>query len=424
MKKYIRYLKQATIGIALSTVVGFLLLVLVYMLPQSRISSHIRASTPTICNEPLYFSLMTGVGGSTLDNFTELCYLNLAAVGAEGNPVKSALSGYEYHSPKAESYHDTLELVLENDPSLTKKPSIFRFWNGYLVFLKPLLLLFTYAEIRNLNLMVQCLLMFLLLHLMHEKKLKKYELPLLLTYLLLNPISLVLNMTFAGFFYCTVIPCIIMLLVNDKLMKHDLYFLFFMMIGVCVIYFNMNYFQIITFGIPIVFYFILNGWPKDLRSLFSSGILFFAAWFLGYAGMMVMKWIVYAIFVSPDIFTTIFTTITVRTSSANTDLLFSRADAIQRNIEEITKNEWWEFFEVLFIVSCLAMGLKSRPPLKKWVPQFLIVLILTVIPIIRYFIFANHVFIHCWATYRCLAMAVFAINVFCIDFAYQKRKEV
>ena len=420
MKKCCRYTVQAGLTLFISSLIGFVMLVVVFMIPTEKIFWHIKASASSILVEPEYFQIMPEVGGAQFDNFTEAIYLNVALADAEGNPVRAALESSTYSSPLAESPQENLSFALNFDDSVELHGSQYRFWNGYLIFIKPLLSFCSYPEIRNLNYILQSLLMFVLLALMQRKGYGKYSLALLLSYIFLNPICMSMNMTFAGFFYCTVIPCILMMLFNDKLIQKDLYFMFFLLIGICVIYFNMNYFQIISFGIPIAFYFILNSWPKNLKEFLSSGVLLFAAWFLGYFGMMVMKWIYYAILVSPEIFTEMFDTILFRTSSVVGGEEVSRIKAIGWNFYVVVKNEWWLFFEIAFAFGCIFVALKNKASFITYRKQLLATAVIATIPIIRYSIFANHVYIHYWVTYRCLAMSVFVINVFLTDIASRK----
>lgn len=424
MKKYCLYAIKSIIVLGVSAVLGLLLLIAVYMLPTDRIWSHVQESRAPIFSESMYFQIMPNVGGAMFDNYTEAMYLNMALVDDNNDALYVALESNMYAVPGDYTPQERLKHVLDYNENVELVSGPKRFWNGYMVFIKPLLMIFSYSEIRNFNLMLQSMLLFVLMTLMYRKGLGKYTLPLLLTYLFLNPICIAMNMTFAGYFYCTVIPCIIMLLLNDKLVQKDLYIFFFLIIGICVVYFNMNYFQIISFGIPLVLYFILNSWPQNFKEFFEKAIIFFAAWFLGYCGMMVMKWIFYAIFISPEIFTEMIKHMSNRLSTTYDETQITRIDAIVRNIEEVIKNIGWLIFEVIFIINCIVRTIKNRIFVKINIKQLIVVTIIAIVPIIRYIIFANHVYIHYWVTYRCLAMSIFAINVMLIDISEKQKREM
>ena len=42
------------------------------------------------------------------------------------------------------------------------------------------------------------------------------------------------------------------------------------------------------------------------------------------------------------------------------------------------------------------------------------------LPLVRYFIYANHVIIHNWVTYRILEMSIFVFNVFLVRYCFGK----
>lgn len=64
-----------------------------------------------------------------------------------------------------------------------------RYWHGYLVVLKPLLLLLDYADIRILNMIVQLLLLVWLIVSMIEIDRKKYVLPFIAAVAVANPVA-------------------------------------------------------------------------------------------------------------------------------------------------------------------------------------------------------------------------------------------
>lgn len=48
------------------------------------------------------------------------------------------------------------------------------------------------------------------------------------------------------------------------------------------------------------------------------------------------------------------------------------------------------------------------------------VLFMLLLPLSRYFIYANHVIIHNWVTYHILEMSIFAFNVFWVRYCFGK----
>ena len=110
-----------------------------------------------------------------------------------------------------------------------------------------------------------------------------------------------LNMASFGFFVCMMVPCILMLwLKRETLEKRG--WLLFGITGAATYYFNMNYIQLLCFGVPVLFYFLLTGVPEKPLRLLGRLAELFIAWMAGLVGMMVFKWVAYAILKDPKVF--------------------------------------------------------------------------------------------------------------------------
>ena len=72
-----------------------------------------------------------------------------------------------------------------------------RYWHGYLVVLKTLLLFFNVSEIRMINLFLQGTLFCILLYLVRKRMEAVYQIPLLLMEAVLNPIVLPLSLQYS-----------------------------------------------------------------------------------------------------------------------------------------------------------------------------------------------------------------------------------
>lgn len=410
LKEQIQHYTKAIILLVLSIAIGLVLMLLAFMLPTDKIYTHVEESVKVLEQETNYISLV----GDTLDNYTEAIYLNEALVGSKNGLINSALSGYTYRPRNTKDTGRPVEELVAVTKDMSKsylEPSECRFFNGYEVFLKPALIFFNYQEIRLFNIYAQMLLLGIMCYLLYRKSLSKYIVPIVLSFMLMNPATLAVCMTFSGYYYITLLACIVMLKFNDKWTQKT-YFFFFEIIGCMAFYFNMNYFQLVTYGIPITLYFLLNGFPEKVETLVKTMVYFFIAWFLGFAGMMVGKWILYAILCKPNMFKMMFNHMAVRFSPTIDGTNGSRLQAIQSNVVIAIKHERWLFIELLYFAHYIHKFYKEKN-LKKKIKKVHVVflIIMCVIPIIRYVIFANHVLIHACFTYRILVIAVMAINV-------------
>lgn len=87
-----------------------------------------------------------------------------------------------------------------------------RYWHGYLIVLKTLLLFLNVSEIRMLNLILQGTLFCILLYLVRKRIGAVYQIPLLLMEAVLNPIVLPLSLQFSWVYYIGILSAIVFLI--------------------------------------------------------------------------------------------------------------------------------------------------------------------------------------------------------------------
>lgn len=123
--------------------------------------------------------------------------------------------------------------------------------------------------------------------------------------------------------------------------------------------------------------------------------------------MMAFKWLIYALTIKPEIFSEMIDWIFARSATDQG----SRLDGIILNVREALGNVWWNISEVIFIGVYAVKIIKNRIKFRITVVEVLFVFLMGLMPIVRYFIFANHVTIHYWVTYRILMLPILAINI-------------
>lgn len=413
IKTLCKMLWQSGIVVIAAGVVGLMLLAGAFLLPTERIRANVENSIGTFTWESDYFSVTRSIPGSQLDNYTDALYLNQALIGRKDIGLReSILGGNRYQVEGDLSPVNNLLEVLNHPENATIVSTHSRFFNGYEVAVKAMLLFTDYSGIRQFNLLLEFFLLFFLCHLMLKRNLTDYILPVIIALMFINPLTVALNMAFSGFYYCMIIPCIIILSYNEKLVASGKYWIFFEIVGACSFYFNMNYFQLVTFGVPLIFYFLINGFPKRIPNLLKTVALFFSAWFIGYAGMMVFKWVVYAIAIKPDIFSEMFNTIVSRFSANNGTEDISRFEAVGANISIAIGDLWWNLIEIGFVLFCFVkLFAKRKGSFQISASNLTFMLIMLLLPLARYSIYANHVYIHSWVTYRILLLTVMTFNV-------------
>ena len=179
MKKILKYFLAYIIMIT----VFILSIVAISLIPSEKIYENIRKSSVTLLKEgdllryPSYRKIK-------LDNYTDSLMLNNAYSINNKSPFESAMLVREnyIYGISAEATRDVLgehiqtkaqveelENLINNNPDESHEYA--RYWHGYLVYLRPLLLLFDYSKIRIIILIV---LIFLIARLLYNLyKLKK-----------------------------------------------------------------------------------------------------------------------------------------------------------------------------------------------------------------------------------------------------------
>ena len=120
-----------------------------YSLNNKRIVNHVYESAQTIEKEGVYPRVILNAEKAQLDNFTDSWMLTIA-MGIDGKTsIDSAMSCYYKFNEDSEDKAENLLRVVRGEK--TEEYEYTRYWHGYQVFLRPLLQVFNYEEIRYIN---------------------------------------------------------------------------------------------------------------------------------------------------------------------------------------------------------------------------------------------------------------------------------
>ena len=169
-----------------------------------------------------------------------------------------------------------------------------RFWHGYLLFLKPLLMFFDLQGIRYINLLFQCGLLCAILYLMYKRLGFKHCVAFVTAMCFLNPITSWMCLEYANVVNVMLLATLWVLLnknPDDKYM--------FFVIGAGTILFDFLTFPLVTLGVPLIVYISLyeRGFEGDVKCVIKNSFL----WLFGYAGMLFSKWVLATLFTDYDV---------------------------------------------------------------------------------------------------------------------------
>ncbi len=379
------------------TVFAAMLLILSFMLPVNSENreatyntlsaeskpggTYTRAATSGEYYENHYNSFLISDG---LDNATDTVMLYTALDTSDGNPLERAMKCHNSIMNRDYSYY----------------------WHGYVSVLRPLLLMFNYVEIRMLNSALQLFITFLLIFFVAAKRGMRYALMALSSYILLMPMALSLSLQFSWIFYVSYGGTLVLILKKNYFEKNYRYLYFFMILGMAACYFDLLTYPLFAWGMPIVWWIVLDDRPQKeflwLKEVVNSGI----AWIIGYAGIWLMKWILGSAILKTNIFESAINEIFLRSGIAEGDGSWSdRINAIYLN---------WKHYEVKIFAVILAVWLIF------WIGRTFFMggwqkdskrfayLLIGVSSIVWYFLLSNHTRGHNYFTYRIYGVSILA----------------
>lgn len=473
------------IGILLlASLVGMLALVAVFALPTKEMTVHVKEDVEMLSREnsyPTLFSqnenrmnlqnftdpsiLLVNSRGFARDNITDAMMLLIAIYNGESSEASSAEADAEDDVAPGNAANASMSpltrAILADHPSypgdggytvgelgwyLSDSNSYYydvenyaRYWHGYLVVLKPLLLIFTYAQIRWINVVCMALLFVLLLRNLARRSDGKNLALLCYTILFTVPILLPFCMQFCTTTYVCLGAMLFVTrgkpgassMSGDSLLTVEKFngltgqsmtrkikyipltleasrsaWLFFS-IGIATAYFDFLTFPLMALGLPLVY--LLNhseeyDWRKKVGYVFRNGVV----WACGYVGMWAMKWVIASVVLGRNMIADGISQVLYRSSSTPDlgDFTISPLTAIASNLSCFT-NLYFVILIVVGVATAIILGRKrygTRLDLPACVPY----LCICIVPFVWCACFKNHSYTHGSFTYRMFTMTIYA----------------
>ena len=294
-----------------SALLGTVLLVLVFCLPTGRMKQHAAVSAEEMLGGKdqvsgnRYFDYVQ----TNRETYTDAIMVQNAI---ERIPEKSVFEHAMrmYHNDLVEEYWTPEESLKAycagQDTGSMYLHEYTRYWHGYLVYLKPLLLLFSWKQLSVMGVLLQLLLTAVTVWLSIRKKQPGVAAEMIVGFLFMKPVLVLVSLTMTVCWIITLAALLFMLMKNDWLQEKRLYPEFFLMVGILTSYFDFLTYPIVTLGFPLCTFFLLNEGRTDisgdsgstgrrgqmLKEALQKLIGFCVCWGTGYAGMWAMKWVI------------------------------------------------------------------------------------------------------------------------------------
>ena len=389
---------KAVMVLAVGIILGTLLLTLAYMLPvnpENRDLSHGIIEKEgwyprtSIVSQGQHFQ---SYYPDVLDNFTDKIMLSTAMDSSEGNPLVRAMESY---SEYIGSYN--------------------HYWHGYVTILRPLFLLFDFAELRTLNGACQLLLAVLLIRLVGREKGIRYGLALLTSYILLSPRTVAMGLQYTWVFYVAYGGTLILLSEREYFTEKNRYLYFFIVLGMLTCYLDMLTYPLFAWGFPLVWWIVMQkeeGSPLEwVRCVVLSGF----AWIFGYAGIWAAKWQIATLVLKKNVFETAVKEIFFCSGTTET-----RAGNLIEGWHTLYVN--WRHYACkvyMLILACWLLWWIVCSLRKKWSGsnKTCALFLIGFSGVVWYFVLSNHTMIHHFFTHRIYGVSVAAFLALVLESA-------
>lgn len=393
MKRMIKTL-AASLGVLLvAAALGFVLIFWVHHLPSSAMADHLTASELAVKDEG---KSAVKWSYSELATYTDRLMMHISAYPGEQSALERSLMNY-YRVWGG-------RLGLQEDQTEYTDESYARYWHGYELWLRPLLILTDYPGIRRINLVLQLLLTACVIGLLFKRNMKALVVPYLLMWGILLPPTLWRSMQYSSIFY-VMTASVLSLLLHDRWWRQEnRAWLLFLLNGIAVAYFDFLTYPPAALMAPLALLLWIRGDQPLKKRVYAIVCLSFV-WAVGYVGMWAAKWVIGSALTDYDFFGNAFEQVAYRSSF--TDHKGDHATILAtwiRNLGPIALNPI-TYVAIAYAVFTAVKAHRSGGISLSDIVAFGLIFS---IPFVWYAVIRNHSHIHSRYTSKSLAVSAFA----------------
>lgn len=396
--------------LAAGVVAGTVALAAVYSLPEAPMRKNAREAMKLYGTEgarPMWSGQSRATWLYTrMDNHSEIIMVQIASAPRTGSALRCSMLN-ERLTGRDNVVSNFLASVNDKEAPRMHRQQYARYWHGYLVALKPLLLFWSPQQIRVANASF-VLLCFCIACLAAKSRFGTAGLVAFFpAALVLNPVSAGLSLQYTACFAVATLAFSFVCFRFDWLYRKDRLALFFLSVGIAVAFFDLLAFPLATWGIPFVAA-LLAARPKRFSELAALGMKS-SFWGLGYAGMWVSKWILGTLVTGTNVVKDAVEQTEYRMTGETWAGKIDWARAVRENLHAIDRTPVPAIL-VLALVVLVAMALLSRKR-ADWAhwPCVLGLALAACTPFLWFFALQNHSFVHPFMASKTLSVSAFAL---------------
>ena len=409
LKDGLRFVGRVLLFLVGGIVGGYLLLVAVFTLPRGRINSHVLESSGSFNGE--YSPLINSNNSTRIDVWTDALMLLTAKDNTDTNSFTSAI--YAFH-PEREDEAPPHVIITDIDNPKNYSEQYSRYWHGYLLLLKPMLMVFNYDQILVIDTFVVLALIVGVVYVLQKKKMAKFIVPYMIAVALMYPVTISLSMQYVAIFVIFNVATILITLFYEKLSKRKAFPFVFLVIGMLTCYFDLLTYPVVTLGIPLLIWLLMENRDKvknfgyNLKQIIVGSL----SWALGFFGIWVGKWAIGSLVTGENLFNAAMDAASTRASSVAGMQDLSRFYPITKSFEQIFIEPVWLVLIIIVIVIVVLCSMKKLVFCKDRIVRNLWILIIAFLPMAWYLVLTNHSAWHIFFTYRAMGVLVFAIGCY------------
>ncbi len=392
--------KRALICLLAGTAAGILLLLAVYLLPTAPMTRNVQRS------EEITFE-----GAET---FTDAIILESAIDNSPGKSIYERAMMIYRPDVEEENWdpEGTLQAIREGrELSEMYSREYARYWHGYLVLVKPLLLIFTANQLVAFLAAVQIILLLGMAAAAKRVGQWKPFLAVFAGWLFMKPLCMASSITMSLCWIITLTGVLYMMLQAERIQNQADCDILFLVTGMVTSYMDLLTYPVVTLGFLLGTLFLLRETEHGIRESLWLAVRSCLSWGIGYIGLWGMKWLVSDLTLHRGTIKDALWTVIGRTEAIGGRPRFNGAGyAITLNFREYESPVYAVAAIVLLLAVILGAGLAvKRAGAEKTGQKLLPFLVVFVLPFGWILVAQNHSALHAGFTFRILAVAVSAL---------------
>lgn len=293
-------------------------------------------------------------------------------------------------------------------------PDYDRYWHGYTIFLRPLLVFFDLSHIRQILILCFIVLLTILVYLIGKYINLTVAILFGIALALVNPPVIMISLQYSNMFLLMLgLSIILMLLLSKKRSKQEV-FIFFAAAGCLTSFFDLLTTPSITLGIPLLLYIAYRIKNNQLQGILKDVFFMATLWGTGYFVAWFAKWLIGSIVLQRNIF-----------ADATQKVLFWSSDSSTITSSDVTTltvfTDWVKrlvIYWTILIAAIIGLGVAfiarffAKDGFRKLhLPTVFVLIGVTLIPIAWIIVARQHSFNHQWFSYRHLIILLFGISL-------------